>query len=113
MKYALIALGSAVLASGAIAQPPVVVTRDVPSKIVDYSDLNIWSEAGQDRLVRRIRAAATDLCIESNRTVVKITTARKACFATALNSGMNQMTLAVASRGNSKFAATSLIISAR
>ena len=53
-------------ASGVAAQPPVVVTA-APFKVVSYADLNISSEAGQTRLTHRIRAAASDLCLEDNR----------------------------------------------
>ena len=113
MKYAMVALGSILLGAGsAVAQPPVVVTVDPgPSRVVSYADLNIWSKAGQDRLVNRIRAAATDLCIENNRAEVKVANARRSCFNTALSGGLKQMDMAIAGRNDSTFAAATLTIS--
>ena len=106
-------LMSAVLASGvSVAQPPVVVTGEpAPSRIVSFDDLNIGSSAGQARLVHRIRAAASDLCLESNKEEVKFAAARKSCYRAAVSSGLKQMNSAIAARqSGSTLAAASLTI---
>ena len=114
MRTSLIAIGSILSVAGtAFAQPPVVVTRETaPSAIVSYADLNIWSDAGQKRLVNRIRAAATDICFESNKVDVKVAVAQHACFKTALGSGLKQMHMATAARPGT-LATSTLIVSAR
>jgi UrcA family protein len=114
MRTSLIAVGAMLVVTGtAFAQPPVVVTRDTaPSAIVSYADLNIWSDAGQERLVNRIRAAATDICFESNKVEVKVAVAQHSCFNTALGSGLKQMNMAIAARPGT-LATSTLIVSAR
>jgi len=107
-------LMSAVLFSGAgMAQPPVVVTGEAaPTRNVSYDDLNIGSKAGQSRLVNRIRAAASDLCLENNKEDVKFAALRRSCYRTAVSSGIDQMNSAIASRqSGSQLAAATLIIS--
>jgi UrcA family protein len=99
-------------AGGVAAQPPVVVTAS-PFKVVSYADLNISSQAGQTRLVHRIRAAADDLCLEDNREEVKVKAARRTCFDTAYNGGLAQMNMAIAGRPNSALATATLVISTR
>lgn len=100
--------------SGAIAQPPVVVTGETaPFKVVSYADLNISSKAGQNRLVNRIRSAASDLCFESSKEEVKIAAARRGCFDTAYTGGLKQMHMAIAGRSSGTFAAATLIVSKR
>lgn len=101
-------------ASGAIAQPPVVVTGDTtPFKVVSYADLNISSKAGQARLVNRIRSAASDLCLENYKEEVKVAAARRDCFDTAYSRGLNQMHMAIAGRGGSALSTATLIVSVR
>ena len=99
-------------ASGVAAQPPVVITAE-PFKVVSYADLNISSQAGQTRLTHRIRAAASDLCLEDNREEVKVAAARRTCFDTAYNGGLKQMEMAIAGRPNSALATATLVISTR
>lgn len=83
--------------TSAVAQPPLVVTgADAPSAVVNYGDLNISSKSGQDRLANRIRAAASDICLENNREDVKFSSSRRNCYRTALNSGFKQMNSAIA-----------------
>ena len=115
MRTSLITVGAMLVVTGtAFAQPPVVVTRDTaPSAIVSYADLNIWSDAGQERLVNRIKAAATDICFESNKVEVKVAVAQHTCFNTALDSGLRQMEMAIAARPGSTLATSTLLVSAR
>jgi UrcA family protein len=116
MNSTKILIGALLLGStSALAQPPLVVRAgDVPFAVVSYGDLNISSKSGQDRLANRIRAAASDICLEGNREDVKFTTARRTCYRTALDSGFRQMNSAVAenARGVSTAAAV-LTISGR
>jgi UrcA family protein len=113
MRKAITLITAAMFGAGGVAaQPPVVVTA-APFKVVSYADLNISSSAGQTRLVNRIRAAASDLCLENNREEVKVAAARRACFDTAYNGGLSQMSLAIAGRPNSALATATLVISTR
>lgn len=102
-------------ATGALAQPSVVVTGEpAPFRIVSYADLNLASKPGQDRLVHRIRAAASDLCYEGNKEEVKFAAARRHCFDTALSGGLQQMDKAIAARTSGPaFAAATLTVTGR
>ena len=116
MRKMLIVLGATSLGtSSAIAQQPVVVKADpVPTKVVSYADLNIASKAGQARLVHRIRAAASDICLENNKEDVEFTVARRGCYKTAVSSGLEQMSRAIAARESGTFlAAATLTIQGR
>ena len=108
-------ISTVLLAGGALAQSPVVVTREAaPFKVVSYSDLNLSSGAGQSQLVHRIRAAASDLCFEGNKEEVKFAMARRACYSTALNGGLKQMNDAIAARtSGTALGAATLVISGR
>ena len=50
----------AVLASAPLAA--VTIINDVPSITIDYSDLNLNSDAGISRLYSRIKSAAKEVC---------------------------------------------------
>lgn len=114
MRSSLIAVGCILMGAGsAVAKPGVVVTREAaPVAVVSFADLNIWSQAGQDQLTRRIRSAASDICIDSSKVDLETGTYQRHCFNTALNSGLKQMNRAIASRPGT-LAATTLIVSAR
>ena len=113
MKRGLTLICAALLgsSSSAMAQPPVVVTAEaLPSRTVSYADLNISSSAGQDRLVRRIRAAARDLCLENNVDQLKIATARRTCFQRAVGDGYDKMNSAMAARAAGKNLAVATLV---
>jgi UrcA family protein len=116
MTKTFVAISAVLLgATGALAQPPLVVTGDqAPTAIVSFADLNLGSRAGQDRLTHRIRAAASDLCLESNKAEIEFEMARRGCYRKAVSSGIDQMNEAIAGRAsNSAVATTTLIITAR
>lgn len=112
MKKAITLIAAAAFGASGVAAQPVVVTA-APSRVVSYADLNISSQAGQTRLLNRIRAAAGDLCLEDNREEVKLAAARRTCFKTAYNGGLRQMEMAIAGRPNSALATATLVISTR
>jgi UrcA family protein len=113
MRSPLIAVGCILMGAGsAVAEPGLVVTREaVPTAVVSFADLNIWSQAGQSQLTHRIRAAASDICIDNYKVELEIGTLQRRCFNTALNSGMRQMNMAIASQPGT-LATSTLIISA-
>ena len=114
MRKALIAAGCIIMGAGsALAQPGVVVTREaVPTAIVSFADLNLQSQAGQNQLTRRIRSAASDICIDNPKVDLETGTYQRRCYNTALSSGLRQMHSAIAA-GPSTLAVSTLIISAR
>ena len=112
MKKAITLITAAAFGASGVAAQPVVVTA-APSRVVSYADLNISSQAGQTRLLNRIRAAAGDLCLEDNREEVKLAAARRTCFKTAYNGGLRPMEMAIAGRPNSALATATLVISTR
>lgn len=93
MHKLLLLVGAALAASSvSAAQPPVVVVADdAPFRVVNFADLNIAGEPGKQRLVARIRAAARDMCLESNIDSLEITLLRRQCFNAATNDGVAQM----------------------
>jgi UrcA family protein len=116
MRNSVVLLGSLLFASSStLAQQPVVVTGDTaPFQVVSYTDLNISSKAGQDRLVNRIRAAAEDICLVNNKEQLKFEAARHKCYSTALANGMSQMNSAIAARENGvTLASATVVISGR
>lgn len=108
----LIAIGCILMGAGnAVAEPSVVITREaVPTAIVSFADLNIWSEAGQNQLTRRIRSAASDICIDDFKVDLKVGMYQRRCYNTALNSGLRQMHALASQPGT--LAVSTLIISA-
>ncbi len=116
MRNAFIILGAAALAaSSAIAQPPVVVIGEaLPTVVVSFADLNIASDAGQARLVQRIRAAAKDLCIENNKQDLDVMIARSGCYKTAMSGGLAQLRRVIAGQDSgASLAAATLTIQGR
>lgn len=96
MKTALIGIAAAAfLGSAATAQPIFVSANAVPAVHVSYADLNLTSSQGRARLEGRIRAAAENLCaVSGDRTIEAYFTAR-ACYDSAVASGLGQMKDAV------------------
>ena len=109
MKKVLISAAIAMLGSASAAQPPLIVTN-APFKVVSYSDLNLSSKSGQDRLTSRIRSAARDICLANNIEEVKVTAARHHCFNTAVRGGLSQMNEAIAARASGTTLATATLV---
>lgn len=88
-------------------EQPVVVEAvlDRPVVYVSYADLNLSEQAGLERLNRRVRAAATRLCIEPGRQSIADETRDIACRDDALENASRQIEIAVASFGTSQYAA--------
>lgn len=113
MRKTWIVASAVLFGAAAAAQPPIVVTAQ-PSRVVSFADLNIGSQAGQNRLVHRIRAAARDLCLENNVEQVKFTVARRECYVRATTDGYSQMNSAIAARDSgASLAAATLTIRGR
>ncbi len=86
------AMAAALIASPALAGTPAKDTG-AQSMVIKYSDLNLATAEGQERLERRINAAARKVCnIDRQRTGTRIQSAKnKACYAKARKSARNQM----------------------
>ena len=112
MRKVLITACIGLLASASAAQTPLVVKgSNAPFKVVNYGDLNLASQSGQERLFGRIRAAARSICYENNIEEVKFVLMRRDCYDTAVSDGLRQMRTAIAGNINGKaFAATTLTI---
>jgi len=110
MKKVLISAAIVMLGSASAAQPPLVVTN-APFKVVSYSDLNLSSQSGQNRLTNRIRSAARDICLSNSIEEVKVTAARHHCFNAAVKDGLSQMNEAIAARASgTTLAAATLVV---
>lgn len=110
MRKILIAACIGLLGSASAAQTPLVVMgSNAPFKVVNYGDLNLASQSGQERLFSRIRAAARSICSEDNIEEVKFALMRRDCYDTAVNDGLGQMRIAIAGNINGKALATATL----
>jgi UrcA family protein len=99
MKLFPIFAASAVLASAASANVStriVVTGSGVTTAHISYADLNVASDAGRTTLTRRIKAAASYLCLDSSVEPLATDMERLNCYRAALTSGANQMEAIVA-----------------
>lgn len=81
-----------------LAQPALAADAFTPRSVkVGYADLNLASEAGQDRLDARIRRAAATVC-GSNATDLAATRAAAACRIAATADAEAQLATVVAGR---------------
>ena len=108
----LIALGLGGVAS---AQPPVTVYgSNAPTVSVSYADLNIASERGVQTLQGRVRAAASDLCLEPVWADLSVSTARTTCYRAAVHDGFAQINrLASEKMAGKSSLSSAILISAR
>ena len=67
------------------------------SVVVNYSDLNLRTQAGQDELDNRIKAAARRACDWLNQLYPVTASGSPDCMATALDSARGQASQAIAS----------------
>ena len=86
------------IVEGVIEQPVIYVS---------YADLNLANEAGVARLNRRVRTAATRLCMQNGFQGVTQEMRDHACRADALTNARRQIDIAVANFGKSQYAAAS------
>jgi UrcA family protein len=66
---AVTAAGLAIAAPAVAKQEPVVVTataKDIPIRYVSYRDLNLARFEDEQRLLKRVKYAVKDVCIESS-----------------------------------------------
>jgi UrcA family protein len=98
----------------ASAETVTVYGSTAPSVRVSYADLNLASHQGMARLQNRVRAAASDLCLESGKNPLAFEMKRKTCFRTAVDSGFAQIDRLVADQlaGNTS-PAIAIVIAAR
>ena len=113
--FALILIAAGLGTGVASAQPPVTVYgSSAPTASVSYDDINLASARGVKKLQNRVRATASDLCLESGKEDLKVSAARITCYRTAMSDGMEQVDRLVADRLAGKTSLTSaILISAR
>ena len=113
--FALVLIAAGLGAGVASAQPPVTVYgSNAPTARVSYADLNLASERGVAKLQNRVRAAASDMCLEPVREDLSMSIARTVCYRTAVNDGFSQIDRLVTDRIAGKASlTTAILISAR
>lgn len=113
--FALILIAAGLGTGVASAQPPVTVYgSSAPTARVSYDDINLASSRGVKKLQNRVRATASDLCLESGKEDLRVSTARITCFRTATADGFSQIDRLVSDRMAGKSSLTSaILISAR
>lgn len=113
--FALVLIAAGLGAGVASAQPPVTVYgSNAPTARVSYADINLASERGIEKLQNRVRAAASDLCLESGWEDVSMSSARTICYRTATHDGFSQIDRLVAEKMAGKASlASAILISAR
>jgi UrcA family protein len=86
-----LALAAFALSSGAEAHNSAVIVQAGSTASISFADLDIHSPAGRDTLKRRIRSAASDLCLENNIDPLEIHLKRLECYQVAIASGNSQL----------------------
>jgi UrcA family protein len=114
-SFALILIAAGAGVGIASAQPPVTVYGpSAPSARVSYADINLASSKGVAALQNRVRAAASDLCLEPVKEDLSIATARATCYRTAIHDGFTQIDRLVSERMAGRASMSSaILISAR
>lgn len=102
--------GTALLMAGAAAaQNPIQGEGAVPTIEVSYADLDLGSEGGVAALQRRVRAAASRLCLGYAGGDLEERMGRRACFNTALASAHGPVEQAIAEFGRTQLAGRATI----
>lgn len=110
-KFALMAVVTAFVAGSVGAQPPVVVIADeppLPRESVSFADLNLGMAAGQERLVWRIKGAASRVCDDAGKTGIE-SLAYRSCFQVAVKGGLRQMEQLLSARESGSTLATAAL----
>lgn len=113
--FALILIATGLGMGVASAQPPVTVYgSSAPTAKVSYDDINLASSRGVRKLQGRVRAAASEICLEPTKEDLKVSTARITCYRTASADGFAQIDRLVADKMAGKASlASAILISAR
>lgn len=96
----------------ASAQPPVTVYgTTAPTAKVSYADINLASASGVATLQKRVRGAASDICLEPVREDLAVSTARTMCYRAAVKDGFSQIDQLVSEKlaGNASLTSAILI----
>ena len=110
MKTALLSLLAAAALTGTASAAPVVITTEaVPTRHVRTADLNLASEAGRSVAVRRISAAAEDVCDVAGDRSLKTALSVRRCYSGALKGGLAQLSELIAARPGAATAATATV----
>lgn len=104
-----IAVTALIVPAAAQAESPMIVEAflDRPVIYVSYADLNLGEKAGLDQLNRRVRNAATKLCIQPGVLGVGEWMRGHACRSDAIDGANRQIDVAVARFGQTQVAAAS------
>lgn len=100
---------AALMVPAAAAAQPMVVEGGLPTISVTYADLNLASDAGRERLLARVRGAATRLCQNHLAGVTSEQIQRRSCYRAAIADARNQMNQAVADNGRTRLAGRATI----
>ena len=113
MKY--ISLIATAVALNLTAPPAVAATapETIATEHVNYTDLDLGSKAGQDRLKNRISFAAYRLCLVNAPASPSPSLADPVCYRTAVANALAQMQLAVARATGTMAAAPPITIGQR
>jgi UrcA family protein len=107
-KEIMIVAGLLLAGSPVAAQEVVVVSP--PFERVSFSDLDLLSQAGSQKLEARIRNAAGNLCIEAGRKPLAVKRLEKACFDVAVTDGLSQAQRIIGAQREGRQLATANVI---
>lgn len=65
VAFASLGIAALIVATPVNAKDIIVSETIVPTRVVSYADLNIYSQDGQQRLLNRLKAASKSVCIEA------------------------------------------------
>ena len=87
---------AALAVAGALVVPTVSPAAETNSARVSYADLNLATNLGQHKLVRRVAGAARIVCVIEDSRELALATATKDCRTTAISDAQPQVNAAIA-----------------
>lgn len=83
------------------------------SVAISYADLNLAQAKDVDRLVWRIKEAATAICFDGSREPLDIAIPDRACYNAAVSNGRREVDVAIAHRADASLLAAARVIIVR
>jgi UrcA family protein len=106
----LIALSALAFSFAVSGNTAMANTAETTSKSVSFADLNLSTEAGQDRLESRVKSAVKEVCGAANSRGLQEQIQINKCRQTAMKSATRQMDIAIAKNQNGNLASNLLIV---
>ena len=112
MKWVIV-VAFACASSPAVGQSVLDDIQGEESVAISYADLNLAQAKDVDRLVWRIKEAATAICFDGSREPLDIAIPDRACYNAAVSNGRREVDVAIAHRADARLLAAARVIIVR